>query len=335
MSNSGFTAERFSASQTAPDFVHRPRLAYWAPGAARSPAVDRAAAELGVDLLVRDIALLDDPQTIAPADGHWVVLDAGQNVGAHDAAMARATGDLASLVVEASSETIDTVWARFFDCDNVAIVVTPDETDCAAAMAHALARRHASLASPTMDDQRDRQLARLQEEVHRISTLLSRLSIDGGNYGGNRASPAFRPIVEPSPFIEEQLHAPIRGYGVQPDLASYGGGAGVSAALVRRTIRQRRMRDELFPAELFADPAWDMMLDLFAARLERNRVSVSSLCIAAAVPATTALRWIKTMTDTGLFIRDADPHDKRRIHVALSDDCATRLQRYFLRMAEA
>ncbi|MGJ3628472.1 hypothetical protein AB5I41_18845 [Sphingomonas sp. MMS24-JH45] len=38
-----------------------------------------------------------------------------------------------------------------------------------------------------------------------------------------------------------------------------------------------------------------MLLDLFAAELERARVSVSSLCIAAAVAPTTALRWIGRM----------------------------------------
>src|SRR3546814_8424141 len=55
---------------------------------------------------------------------------------------------------------------------------------------------------------------------------------------------------------------------------------------VRRMLRQRRMREQYFPAEMFADPAWDMLLDLYAARLDRQPVSVSSLCIAAAVPAT-------------------------------------------------
>jgi DNA-binding MarR family transcriptional regulator len=58
-------------------------------------------------------------------------------------------------------------------------------------------------------------------------------------------------------------------------------------------------------------------------------VAVSSLCIAAAVPATTALRWIKTMTDTGLFERHADPRDGRRIFMALSPRAAQAMERYF------
>ena len=44
-------------------------------------------------------------------------------------------------------------------------------------------------------------------------------------------------------------------------------------------------------AELFGDPAWDMLLDLTAARAEHTRVSVTSLCIASAVPPTGAPGW--------------------------------------------
>ena len=56
------------------------------------------------------------------------------------------------------------------------------------------------------------------------------------------------------------------------------------------------------------DPA--EALDLMQAEIAQHRVPVSSLCIAAAVPATTALRWIKTMTDTGPFVRRADPREQ-------------------------
>lgn len=102
----------------------------------------------------------------------------------------------------------------------------------------------------------------------------------------------------------------------------------IDAGLVRAMIRARRLRDHYFRSELFADPAWDILLDLFAARLEGQRVAVSSLCIAAAVPATTALRWIKTLTDMGLLVRAADPQDGRRVYIELSGNAAEGLQSY-------
>lgn len=96
----------------------------------------------------------------------------------------------------------------------------------------------------------------------------------------------------------------------------------IDAALVRRLIRARRDRARFFPESLFADPAWDMLLDLAAARLEGKQVPVSSLCIAAAVPTTTALRWVRCLTDAGLIERQPDPSDARRSHVTLTDAAA-------------
>lgn len=103
----------------------------------------------------------------------------------------------------------------------------------------------------------------------------------------------------------------------------------VSGQQVRALLRARRLRDQLIAPELFADPAWDIMLDLLAARLENTRVSVSSLCIAAAVPPTTALRWIRQLTDRGMLVRQADPRDGRRIFIALSDSGSEAVIRWF------
>jgi len=55
----------------------------------------------------------------------------------------------------------------------------------------------------------------------------------------------------------------------------------------------------------------------------------TALCIAAAVPATTALRWLKTLVSEGLFIRRADPHDGRRVFVELAPAASRALRRYF------
>ena len=103
----------------------------------------------------------------------------------------------------------------------------------------------------------------------------------------------------------------------------------VSVESVRSVIRARRLRGRYFSEDMFADPAWDMLLDLLQAEIAQLRVPVSSLCIAAAVPATTALRWLKNMVDQGLFIRRADPHDARRVFVELAPQTSLALRRYF------
>lgn len=98
---------------------------------------------------------------------------------------------------------------------------------------------------------------------------------------------------------------------------------------IRTMIKLRRMRDRFFDPALFADPGWDILLDLYAAQDEGKAVSVSSLCIAAAVPPTTALRWITNMTEAGLLIRVQDPGDARRVFIELSSDTRRQLEAYF------
>ena len=61
------------------------------------------------------------------------------------------------------------------------------------------------------------------------------------------------------------------------------------AHAVRNLIRYRRRREQLFGDEVFADPVWDILLDLYASHHEGKNVAVTSLCIAAAVPALAAV----------------------------------------------
>lgn len=99
--------------------------------------------------------------------------------------------------------------------------------------------------------------------------------------------------------------------------------------LVRKIIRNRQARGKFIDPALFADPAWDMMLDLTAAHAEGSEVAVTSLCIASGVPAITALRWIRQLVEVGLFERVEDRNDKRRAFISLSDKAAEAMARYF------
>jgi DNA-binding MarR family transcriptional regulator len=108
---------------------------------------------------------------------------------------------------------------------------------------------------------------------------------------------------------------------------------GSPASHVRAILRARRAREELIGADLFADPAWDMLLDLYAADLEQRKVSTSELCIAAAVPATTALRWIEKLVQMNMVTREDDHLDGRRTWVALSRAARLKMESYFHSMA--
>jgi DNA-binding MarR family transcriptional regulator len=94
--------------------------------------------------------------------------------------------------------------------------------------------------------------------------------------------------------------------------------AAVSEVEVRALLQARRTREKIIGCELFADPAWDILLELYAASLGQRRVSTSELTVASAVSATTALRWIDKLESLGLLQRQGDPLDGRRMWNKLS-----------------
>jgi hypothetical protein len=90
------------------------------------------------------------------------------------------------------------------------------------------------------------------------------------------------------------------------------------AAMARGYLKVRRLRESMLGADLFSDPAWDLLLDLFASEVEGKRVCVSSATIAANVPATTGLRWLELLMKHHLAVRHRDESDGRRSFVKLT-----------------
>lgn len=91
-------------------------------------------------------------------------------------------------------------------------------------------------------------------------------------------------------------------------------------------------RNKFFPSGLFADPVWDMLLDLMHAQLNAKQISVSSLCIAGRVPATTALRRIGDLVKAGLATRIKDPTDGRRVFIELTAEGYDSMANYLAHM---
>lgn len=105
--------------------------------------------------------------------------------------------------------------------------------------------------------------------------------------------------------------------------------APVSEREVRALLAARRTREQIISRELFADPAWDILLELYAAALAQRRVSISELTIASAVPGTTALRWIDKLENLGLLSRLDDPFDRRRVWIEISPEGEEKMRSCF------
>jgi DNA-binding MarR family transcriptional regulator len=209
--------------------------------------------------------------------------------------MAEARGTI--VIASAPLELVDMVAGRLTD-RRIEILVDPDDAQRAAVLAIAFSGAAEEAGVHDVGKDNAARLRQLSDEMGRIASTLARLSTGPGG-----------PAIKPA---EDRKESPT-----------------VDAEAVRAVIRARRLRSRFFSEELFADPAWDMLLDLLQAEIAQLRVPVSSLCIAAAVPATTALRWIKTMTEQGLFVRRADPHDGRRVFVELAPEASDAMRRYF------
>lgn len=198
----------------------------------------------------------------------------------------------------------------------------PDAVEVISALVTAALSAERRHADPQLHDSgREAETGRIEqlsEEVRRLAMMVERLALPGESQG-----PVMAPLETPSPY---RMGPTASGHGMErvngrasqamPDAAAPTHGE------IKALLRARRMREQFLPADLFADPAWDMILDLMAARLAGQRVSVSSLCIAAAVPPTTALRWIRQLTDRGVFSRIDDPADGRRVFIELTDSAA-------------
>jgi hypothetical protein len=101
-----------------------------------------------------------------------------------------------------------------------------------------------------------------------------------------------------------------------------------TVVVLRRIIRERRVRERYFKEVRFGEPAWDIILDLTLAWFENKTVAVSSLCIASGVPMSTAMRWINDMIEAGLIDRWIDPTGGRRNLMRISPATRDAMLRY-------
>ena len=265
--------------------------------------------------------LLDGPITLL---GDVVMVDCPRVDSATLAALVRLDMRIARagahLIVTTSLEALESVFSAL-DQSDPQILVGASRGERLVAVGRTLSQIGNSRVCEMTEEDR-LSLLYLSRQVDAIAHELDKLSGPHGQAAGGSASNSFgrgadeqsltaAPILNSTQRLEEGGHS-------LPDPRT-----------VRALIARRQARAKFFEGELFADPAWDMLLDLTAADGERQRVSVTSLCIAAMVPATTALRWIKQLVDCGVFERKADPSDKRRAFIALSDKSREAMARYF------
>lgn len=87
-----------------------------------------------------------------------------------------------------------------------------------------------------------------------------------------------------------------------------------------RILAKRRLRTQYFQGEMFGEPAFDLLLDLFVQQVSGRQTYTTSAAVASGAPLTTALRQIAMLVDRGLVTREADPVDRRRVLLRLTSE---------------
>lgn len=176
--------------------------------------------------------------------------------------------------------------------------------------------------------------ARLASRAGRLRRRTSLRRLGEGNSG-----PDLRPDIA-MPLEPETANSPAK---VSAKLGPKAGRAAKSAhvaratspapappatmlAFARETYNVRRRRARFLPADLFGEPTWDILLDLYVATCENRSVPTTSACIGAHVPPTTALRWLRILEARGLVEREDDGNDGRRTFVRLSEQGMTAME---------
>lgn len=120
---------------------------------------------------------------------------------------------------------------------------------------------------------------------------------------------------------------------VDPGIAVGTGAGDELLMLAKAHYAERRRRIKFLPEQIFGEPSWDLLLDLFIAAREGKEVCTSSACLAAHVPQTTALRRLQLLEEQGLIERAGDPGDHRRTIIRLSVEGSLAMTRYFASIA--
>ncbi|WP_420382359.1 MarR family transcriptional regulator [Novosphingobium sp.] len=108
----------------------------------------------------------------------------------------------------------------------------------------------------------------------------------------------------------------------------------LALTLAREFYAGRRRRARYLSADLFGEPTWDILLDLYVAARENRRVPTTSACIGAHVPPTTALRWLRILEMRAMVEREEDGRDGRRTFVKLTERGHTVMEAFLGTMAD-
>lgn len=93
-----------------------------------------------------------------------------------------------------------------------------------------------------------------------------------------------------------------------------------------RLFEERRSRAQIFEdADLFREPAWDILLYLFQSHSHGRGVKIDTIPMVLGMAATVTLRWLEVLEAKGLVFAYRDEKDVKQIFLRLSSKGVLRM----------
>jgi DNA-binding MarR family transcriptional regulator len=124
----------------------------------------------------------------------------------------------------------------------------------------------------------------------------------------------------------------IVGWVAERDATLQDRAHGDAAMLIAEMLFETRgARARLFPASMFGEPAWDILLALY---VTEGQPVASDLARWTNTPLATISRWIGCLEAHKLITRENSPEDGRTLSVRLTDEARSNLQTVFADAAD-
>jgi DNA-binding MarR family transcriptional regulator len=96
----------------------------------------------------------------------------------------------------------------------------------------------------------------------------------------------------------------------------------------QQELEWRRRRNKVLPEEMFGEPAWEILLQLYVEQ-QGTRLNIARLTSYLNLSASTVLRWLNYLHDKQLLRRESHPTDQRSVFVELTTGAVEVIDSYF------
>jgi hypothetical protein len=135
--------------------------------------------------------------------------------------------------------------------------------------------------------------------------------------------------IEAAQFILDEIRKESGCEAFNSDYTVREGRQETALQTAERAYNERRERAKHFNnQQIFGEPAWDLLLDMYIHQARDEKVTVKSAVLESRAGEGTAQRWLKVLDSEGLICSQIDPTDSRKCFLRLTPEGYESITRY-------